>query len=204
MNLQINNTNIEITSKNVRRFNNDGRLLLTVTIPKENISAGDLDILCSEIEANAPVIKIYENEEIVQTLTGFRVSPIFSLSKDRTSWELSIENSSELEYQYGLLKDRADALEKANADQARVIESQGASIAEQTETIHNQGTAIIAQASKILEQDEQITAQAKTIAEQTETITAQGEQINAQEEMLELQAEEMILLNDTLLEMLLG
>ncbi len=172
----INNQSIGITDYNVRRLKIDGRDILTVTIPKENISAGDLDILCSEIEANAPVITVTEDEETVQTLTGFRLHPIFGLCSDRTSWELKIENESELAFQYGLLKQRADDLEKANADQARVIESQGATIAEQTETIHNQGTAIIAQAEQIANQEEQIA----------------------------LQAEEMVLLNDTLLEMLLG
>lgn len=202
----VNDQSIDITSYSVKRVKIDGRLLLTAIIPKENISAGDLDTLCSEIEANAPTIGIYDTdlEETVQTLTGFKLTPVFALSKDRTAWELSIENSSELEYQYGLLKQRADDLEKANASQALTIASQGETIEAQNETIHSQGTAIIAQASKILEQDEQISAQAKTIEEQNATITSQGEQINAQAEQISAQAEEMTLLNDTLLEMLMG
>lgn len=169
MYILINEQKIEITSKSVKRFNNDGHLLLTVVIPKENISAGDLDTLVTEIKENAPTIEVYENEEVVQTLTGFKLTPVFALSKDGLSWELSIENSSELEYQYGRLKDRADALEKSNTEQALVI-------ADQAKTITAQGSAITAQASKILEQDK----------------------------IIELQAEELTLLNETLLEMIMG
>ncbi len=169
MYILVNEKQIEITSKSVRRFNNDGRLLLSVVIPKENISAGDLDILVTEIKESAPTIEVYENEEVVQTLTGFKLTPVFALSKDGLSWELSIENSSELEYQYGLLKDRADALEKANADQALVI-------ADQAKTITAQGSVLTAQANRILEQDE----------------------------LIANQADEITLLNDTLLEMLMG
>lgn len=202
--IKINNQQIEIIDYNIRRLKIDGRDILTVTIPKENISAGDLDILCSEIEANAPVITVTEDEETVQTLTGFRLHPIFGLCSDRTSWELKIENESELAFQYGLLKQRADELEKANADQARVIESQGAIIAEQTETINDQAIAIYNQGQRISDQDIMIANQTVTISEQNATITSQGEKISAQEEQLALQAEEMTLLNDTLLEMLLG
>lgn len=202
--IKINNQQIEIIDYNIRRLKIDGRDILTVTISKENISAGDLDILCSEIEANAPVITVTEDEETVQTLTGFRLHPIFGLCSDRTSWELKIENESELAFQYGLLKQRADELEKANADQARVIESQGAIIAEQTETINDQAIAIYNQGQRISDQDIMIANQTVTISEQNATITSQGEKISAQEEQLALQAEEMTLLNDTLLEMLLG
>lgn len=200
----INNQSIGITDYNIRRLKIDGRDILTVTIPKENISAGDLDILCSEIEANAPVITVTEDGETVQTLTGFRLHPIFGLCSDRISWELKIENESELAFQYGLLKQRADDLEKANADQALVIASQGATIAEQTETINNQAIAIYNQGQRISDQDILIANQTVTISEQNATITAQGEQITAQEEQIALQAEEMVLLNDTLLEMLMG
>lgn len=136
MHILVNEQSIEITKHNIVRTTIDGHLTLTAFIPKDNISANDLVTLCTEIEANAPTITVYENEEVVQILTGFKLYPVFALSKDHTSWELTIENSSELEFQYGLLKQRADNLEKANADQAQKIESQDQIIA--TLTLNNQ------------------------------------------------------------------
>lgn len=197
MNILVNEQSINVTKHKVVRNPSDGRVTLTVWIPKENISAGDLDTLCNTIEETAPTIRVTENEEVVQTLTGFKLYPVFGLAKDRITWELVIENGSELEYQYGLLKQRADDLEKANASQALLIESQGATIAEQTETINNQAIAIYNQGQRISDQDILIANQTVTISEQNATITSQGAQISAQ-------AEEMTLLNDTLLEMLLG
>lgn len=176
MYILINEQSITITKHKVVRSTIDGHLTLTVWIPTENITPDDLFILCTTIEETAPTIKVYENEDVVETLTGFKLYPVFALSKDRTSWELSIENSSELEYQYGLLKQRADDLEKANASQALVIKSQGTTIAEQAQKIESQ---------------------AQTIADQTTEIGRQGAKIIAQ-------AEEISLLNDMLLDIVMG
>lgn len=131
MYILVNERKIEITYKNVQRFNYDGHVLLTVRIPKESMTADQVDELCDYIKENAPAIEVYDaNDEKVQTLTGFKVKPTFKRSEDGATWELNIENGSEMEFQYGLLKDRADALEKANAalvkannDQAAVIEN---------------------------------------------------------------------------------
>lgn len=129
MYILVNEQQIEITSKKVQRFNNDGHLLLTVSIVKENITANELDELCDYIKENAPTIAVYDdNGEKVETLTGFRLKARFGRNEAGTAWKLEIENSSELEYQYGLLLDRAEALEKLTTDQAATIERQNATI----------------------------------------------------------------------------
>jgi len=73
MKILINEQSIEIIDYSVKRFTIDGHLLLKVNIPKENISAGDLDNLVTDIKETAPTIKIIENDEVVQTLTGFKM-----------------------------------------------------------------------------------------------------------------------------------
>lgn len=129
MYILVNEQKIEITSQTVKRYNSDGHLLLTVLLPKESKTADEMDALCDYIAENAPVIAVYdENDEKVQSMEGFKLQPIFNRSKDGVSWELNIENASELEYQYGLLRDRTASLEQANADQAKVISDQAAVI----------------------------------------------------------------------------
>lgn len=129
MYILVNEQKIEITYKNVQRFNYDGHVLLTVRIPKESMTADQVDQLCDYIKANAPTIEVYDdNDEKVQTLTGFEIKPIFKRSDDGLTWELNIENKSEMGFQYGLLLDRAEALEKENAAKDQVIRDQAAAI----------------------------------------------------------------------------
>ena len=200
----INEQSIDIIDYSVQRSRLDGHLTLTVKVPMENISAGDLVTLVNYIKTDAPAIVVYEDDKAVQTLTGFKLTPFFALAKDGLTWELSIENSSELEFQYGLLKQRADNLERLNADQALVIASQGEQITLQNEVIRNQEQRISDQDILIESQGHKIESQDKIIEDQNATIASQGEQIADQAEQIALQAEEMILLNDTLLEMLMG
>lgn len=129
MYILVNEQKIEITYKNVQRFNYDGHVLLTVRIPKESMTADQVDELCDYIKASAPTIEVYdENDEKVQTLTGFEIKPIFKRSEDGLTWELNIENKSEMGFQYGLLLDRAEALEKDNAAKDQLIRDQAAAI----------------------------------------------------------------------------
>lgn len=129
MYILVNEQQIEIKDKKVNRSSSDGRVILTVYIPKQNITADELDVLCDYIKDNEPKIVIYDDDgEKVETLTGFKLKARFARNEDGTVWNLIIENRSELEYQYGLLLDRAEALEKLTTDQAAIIERQNATI----------------------------------------------------------------------------
>ena len=158
MYILVNDQKIEITATpKVQRFNSDGHLLLTVFIPKDGKTADEMDALCDYIAENAPVIGVYDgNDEKVQSLEGFKLQPTFHRSKDGATWELSIENSSELEYQYGLLRDRTASLEQSNAEQAKVIDEQAKAITEQATVINNQAKAIDDQAAVIENLNQQL------------------------------------------------
>ena len=109
MHILINEKQIAITSYVVNRNRITGQLVLTVTIPKENLSAVEIDKLRAEIKNNAPAITVYnDNNEVVQTLTGFALEPNYGTKGE--SWELTVENKSELEYQYQKLVEENEAL----------------------------------------------------------------------------------------------
>lgn len=125
----VNEQRIDIKSYKVKRINTDGHLLLTVFIAKETKTGNELDELCDYIELATPKLFVYDDaSEKVETLTGFRLKARFGRNEDGTAWKLEIENSSELEYQYGLLLDRAEALENQNKEQAATIQTQAATI----------------------------------------------------------------------------
>lgn len=109
MHILINETQIAITNYVVNRNRITGQLVLTVTIPKENLTAVEIDELRTNIKNNAPTITVYnDNNEVVQTLTGFALEPNYGTKDD--SWELTVENKSELEYQYQKLIEENEAL----------------------------------------------------------------------------------------------
>lgn len=129
MHILVNDQQIAIISKSVKRFNSDGHLLLTVFITKTEKTGNELDELCDYINANAPDIFVCDNSGAKEeTLTGFRLKARFGRNEDGTAWKLEIENSSELEYQYGRLLDRAEALETLAKEQAETIQTQTAFI----------------------------------------------------------------------------
>lgn len=129
--LKVNDQQLEIKHYTVQRFTNDGHLLLTASIQKDSKTGNEMDALCDYIQDNAPVIAVYDkNDEKVQSLEGFRLKPIYGRSTDGATWELSIENSSELEYQYGLLRDRTAALEQENAALRAANEAQATVVAD--------------------------------------------------------------------------
>lgn len=109
MHILINETQIAITNYVVNRNRITGQLVLTVTIPKENLTAVEIDELRTEIKNGAPAITVYNDEnEVVQTLTGFALEPNYGTKGD--AWELTVENKSELEYQYQKLVEENEAL----------------------------------------------------------------------------------------------
>lgn len=109
MHILINEKQIAITNYVVNRNRITGQLVLTVTIPKENLTAVEIDELRAEIKNNAPAITVYnDNNEVVQTLTGFALEPNYGTKGE--SWELTVENKSELEYQYQKLVEENEAL----------------------------------------------------------------------------------------------
>ena len=170
MYILVNEKQIEITSHKVKRFTNDGHLLLTVFIPKENMTGNGMDALCDDIEENAPAITVYESDgEIVQTMTGFKIKPTFRRTEDGTAWELNIENASELEYQYGRLQDRAAALEKLNKEQAQLISKQAAAI----DNLNSQLLVVQLAAAELYEKSLQAEATEETTEEPAEESTVE-------------------------------
>ena len=120
----------------VTRSTMDGHLTFKAVIPKENLTATEIAELHAYIKANGPVIEFYnDNAEKVQTFEGFNLYPIYSPNREDTAWELTIENESELKYQYGLLKNRAETLEKQNAELTSAVNSHANVITEQYATI---------------------------------------------------------------------
>lgn len=110
MYILINGTRFEISDYGVQRNKITGQLVLTVTMPKESATAVQMDELCTTIKETAPDIVVYnDNDEVVQTLKGFALEPVFGLTKNGT-WELVVENKSELEYQYQMLVEENEAL----------------------------------------------------------------------------------------------
>ena len=106
----INETRHEINEYGVQRNKITGQLVLTVKMPKESATAVQMDELCTLLKETAPDIVVYnDNEEVVQTLKGFALEPVFGLTKFGT-WELIVENKSELEYQYQMLVEENEAL----------------------------------------------------------------------------------------------
>lgn len=177
MYILINEQQIGVVDKpTVTRSKYDGTDTFKAIIPKENLTAAEIEELCAYIRENAPVIELYDNDEKVQTFDGFSLYPVYAPSKDNTVWYLTIENESELKYQYGLLKDRAEKLEKENATLTQTVQTQTQALTEHANVINAQG----------------------------ETIMAQAEQVATLNETIASQAGEIELLNDTLLAVIMG
>lgn len=121
MHILVGETRVDIINYGVQRDRITGRLILTVTMLKENITATELDTLCTTIKDTAPEIIVYGDDgEMVQKLVGFALMPVFGLTKNGT-WEVVVENKSELEYQYqtlleenAVLKAQTQTLEEQN------------------------------------------------------------------------------------------
>lgn len=181
----------------VQRNKITGQLILTLTTEKQNATASEIEDLINYIAENGPTIVVYDDEDNpIASLAGFKLYPSFALTK-LGFWEIVIENESENTYQIERANEKIRSLEAT-------IESQAQTIAGQTEVINAQGIEIYNQEQRISDQDLLIDNQTIRISEQNATIISQGERITAQAEQIEAQNEEISLLNDTLLEILMG
>ena len=165
MYILINGQQIGVENKpTVTRSTMDGHLTFKVIIPKENLTVTEIAELHAYIKANAPVIEFYnDNEEKVQTFEGFNLYPLYSPNREDTAWELTIENESELKYQYGLLKNRAEALEKQSVELHGVITAQDNELKAHAKVITEQNAVIEQQTALVGALEETSVIQMATI-----------------------------------------
>lgn len=196
---------LTITSYSPVRDRVTGKVNLELKTSRGNTTSAELEELSDYIEANAPAIEVYDdNGDKVTRLEGFKFYPSFALNRKTNTWEVTIENESENTFQIGRAHEKITALEQANADLEQTVQEQAVTIANQGQTIQGQAITIYNQGQAILDQNIVIDNQNNRITEQNNTIDNQNKRITEQEETITQQAAELGLLNDTLLEMLMG
>ena len=204
------------------KWNNIGGVYAEIEIPTSEIAFDDLKAL---LDKNQHDLVITNENGTKETYSGYSKLQKLIADLDRevyvatqyctdTAHHLINEARKQIET---LKTEKAELQREVNTQGQRltecaiVINAQGATIENlQTEKeelqreVNAQGTTIETLQIEKAELQREVNAQGEQLAEQGETIAEQGERIAEQKETIEAQNEEIAMLNDTLLEVLMG
>lgn len=172
-----------------------------ITIPTTAISHDDLKALFT---GNQNDLIVTKEDGSTETFSGYSelhsiveniADGTYVVTQYCTSTALHLLNEA---------RKQIETLEQEKTDLQNTVKAQGSELQTHAKIIVSQNEQLVTQAQTITEQGNTIALQSKSLEEQQAIITEQNEKITEQAEAIDAQIEEIAILNDTLLEVLMG
>lgn len=183
----------------IKKWDKIGGVYAQIEIPTTAISYEDLKALFTN---NQNDLIVTEEDGSTETFSGYseldeirEKGGVFTVIQYNTSTAMHLLNEA---------RKQIETLEHEKTELQNTVNAQGNELQSHAEIIVLQNEQLSEQAQTITEQGNTIVTQGESIKKHQTTITEQNEKIKEQAEAIEAQNEEIVMLNDTLLEVLMG